>query len=794
MKTQDVLEILKIYEVVVVDKSDSRLHCEQIEKLMAAGRFKDAVFLADKVDWRKEEDNKRLIQAAEVYRKNRRYDDAINILKMAHNRKPNNKKIVFLLCEINFENKDVVTAQVYLDRYQSMTDKSDWHYDALKYKRALAYDLPVTEKIDILLDLKAKEPAAEQFRYELAVLYNQARQYAECGAECDELLILFGDDGNYARKALELKKGCLPLTDEQESLLRKLTLGDKVSDRLAKSAENVKLMNTMDMSTLDLENRLAEDIRTLKSEDSGAKRRKKPEFNTKSLQQTIPPSTQEVFFADKTEDIHFTQEMNVSNLSGYTVTPNGAGDIQEVRMPYSDDEDFDDENLSKQSSMDDLLTDWNRIKARNTENMMKNIHKDVVESTGKIFEKKKEEEKEDLYDSVTGEIPGSIWKEVDLGDEFDDDVLNQEEENAEETAEVYEENVNEQVDVTEEPIAEEDVALSASSEIEEEYAETQQEEIEVEAAEEYEDNYSLEEGTEGIELAYADPSNISVNVQNDSYDVEPDEEVEENTEEENETQEDQIEDNGKVKDLSPEERKLFAPFLYSKKMRTQIVNALENITLAAYTGNVIITTDNNDSGFALAKSIVKFVKFADTNFAGAMSKIDAEKFNTKNVTEILDKLNNGALVIERANKLSNNSLIKLTQGIYQEERGIIIFLVDTKNEIKKLLNRQRTLNDFFNIRIDIIAMNEDTLVDYGTKYALSLGYSIEEGFANLAFHKRVREAQAGNHIVTTAEVKEIIDEAVERNEKKFFSKMTRKMSKKYRDEEGRVLLCEKDFD
>lgn len=776
-----------------MDKSDSRLHCEQIEKLMAAGRFKDAVFLADKVDWRKEEDNKRLIQAAEVYRKNRRYDDAINILKMAHNRKPNNKKIVFLLCEINFENKDVVTAQVYLDRYQSMTDKSDWHYDALKYKRALAYDLPVTEKIDILLELKAKEPAAEQFRYELAVLYNQARQYAECGAECDELLILFGDDGNYARKALELKKGCLPLTEEQDSLLRKLTLGDKVSDRLAKSSENVKLMNTMDMSTLDLENRLAEDIRTLKSEDSGTKRRKRPEFNTKSLQQTIPPSTQEVFFADKTEDIHFTQEMNVSNLSGYTVTPNGAGDIQEVRMPYSDDEDFEDEDLGKQSSMDDLLTDWNRIKARNTENMMKNIHKDVVESTGKIFEKKKEEN-DKFFGSVTGEIPGSIWKEVDLGDEFDEDVpLTSEEENTEENVDAYAETMSGQDDFVAETVEKEPEMNEIVDESEETYEEPEQEVAEEPVQEENDDNSS--EGTEGTELAYADPSDIEINVKRgETYDVEPDEETSESAEEEQGTSEERIEEKDRVKDLSPEERKLFAPFLYSKKMRTQIVNALENITLAAYTGNVIITTDNNESGFSLAKSIVKFVKFADTNFAGAMSKIDAEKFNSKNVTEILDKLNNGALVIERANKLSNNSLIKLTQGIYQEERGIIIFLVDTKSEIKKLLNRQRTLNDFFNIRIDIVAMNEDTLVDYGTKYALSLGYSIEEGFANLAFHKRIREAQAGNHIVTTAEVKEIIDEAVERNEKKFFSKMTRKMSKKYRDEDGRVLLCEKDFD
>ena len=143
--------------------------------------------------------------------------------------------------------------------------------------------------------------------------------------------------------------------------------------------------------------------------------------------------------------------------------------------------------------------------------------------------------------------------------------------------------------------------------------------------------------------------------------------------------------------------------------------------------------------------------------------------------------------------MSNNSLIKITQCINQEERGILLFLVDTRKEIKHLLGRQRTLTDFFNIRIDIIAMSEDSLVDYGMKYANNLGYSIEEGFANLAFHKRVREAQAGNHIMTVAEVKEIVDEAIDNNGKNFFSKFARRVTGKLEDDNGMIMLREKDF-
>ena len=757
-----------------MDKSDSRLHIEQIEKLMAAGKYSDAAFLADKVDWRKEEDNKKLIEASEVYRKNKRYDDCINILKIAHNRKPNNKKVVYLLCEVYFEKKDVVTAQVYLDRFQSMTDRTDWHYDALKYKRALAYDLPVSEKIDILQALKKKEPAAEKFRYELAVLLEKGKKYAECAAECDELLILFGDDGTYARKSLELKKSCVDLSDDQEELLRKLTLGE-----VPEGPDNVNLMNTMEINKLDLENSLAKDIQNLKSEDNRSTvKRRKPNLNTGDLRQTIPPSNQEIFFNDHTKDLRqFTQEIDVEK---YEIKPNREDDMQEITMPadaYEEsiddilageyEEDALEENVPGQITMDDLLSDWTKIKERNTQDLKNSIHKNVVEQTGRIFEKK----------TNTGEIfedepAGSIWDEVDRVDEFEEDLSDNE---------VYEENIEAEAAYEE-----------TYEEVEETYTEAV---IEEPVAEE-----PVAEGEEAYTQESVAQPEYAGNTEEDSYDEEPDLDVvmkNDDAQEEDEEAEDEEEipeeEDGKSMDLTPEERKLFAPFLYSRQMKAQIVNALENISLASYEGNVLITCDNKESGFALAKTIVKFMKYADSNFTGAMSKITAEKFNVKNVSEVMGKLANGALVIEDANKLSNNSLIKLTQAINQEERGILLFLVDTRKEMKHLLGRQRTLTDFFNIRIDIIAMSEDSLVDYGMKYANNLGYSIEEGFANLAFHKRVREAQAGNHIMTVAEVKEIVDEAIDNNGKNFFSKFARRVTGKLEDDNGMIMLREKDF-
>ena len=493
-------------------------------------------------------------------------------------------------------------------------------------------------------------------------------------------------------------------------------------------------------------------------------------------------------------------------------------------------DDIEDDNIPGQITMDDLLSDWSKIKEKNTQNLRKSIHEDFVESTGKIFEKKKEVEEE------PEEEPGSIWKEVaDLEDEFSE--MSQESIEAmisEAKSEMPEVEFDEKpaiepeteepefaelntedavIEAVEEKAEAEEVAESAEEveEATEEAEEIAEEAAEEEAAEESDVLEFTEEVVDEEEEIVASPeesvdgaTKVIPEIKEEMLTTPAKEEKAETTEEETseedsekedsyDEEEDEKETEG-VKDLSPEERKLFSQFLHPRSMRTQIANALENISLAAYVGNVLITTDNTESGFALAKSIVKFVKFADVNFSGAMSRIDATDFNVKNIPEIFDRLNNGALVITDANKLSNNALIKLTQGINQEERGILIFLVDTRAEIKKLVNRQRTLTDYFNIKIDVIAMSEAALVDYGMKYANNLGYSIDDGFANMAFHKRVREAQAGKHSVTIAEVKEIVDEAIENNKKRRVSNLFRKMSNNLIDENGMIMLREKDFD
>lgn len=247
------------------------------------------------------------------------------------------------------------------------------------------------------------------------------------------------------------------------------------------------------------------------------------------------------------------------------------------------------------------------------------------------------------------------------------------------------------------------------------------------------------------------------------------------------------------KDLTEEEKELFRPFLYSKKMKAQILDTLDKITLAAYVGNVVITADSSETSLQLAKLIVSYVRTGDDNFSGNVAKIEAEKLNQKDMSNVFAKLVNGALLIENAGKLTSKTMRAILQELNQETNGIIVILMDKKRAMDTLMGRGAVIGEFFNARIDVLSMNVDMLVNYGIRYVYDKGYSVDD-MGRLALYKRISEMQAGNHTVTVAEVKEIMDDAMHRANKGGLSKVASIMTRKRYDENGLIILKEKDFD
>lgn len=247
------------------------------------------------------------------------------------------------------------------------------------------------------------------------------------------------------------------------------------------------------------------------------------------------------------------------------------------------------------------------------------------------------------------------------------------------------------------------------------------------------------------------------------------------------------------KDLTDEEKDLFKPFLYSKKMKAQILDTLEKITLAAYVGNVVITSDSKETSLQLAKLIVSYVRMGDDNFSGNVAKIEAEKLNKKDMSNVFAKLVNGALLIEDAGKLNSQTMRAMLQELNQEANGIIVILMDKKRAMDTLMGRGAVISEFFNARIDVLSMNVDMLVTYGIRYVYDKGYSVDD-MGRLALYKRISEMQAGNHTVTVAEVKEIMEDAMYSANKGGLSKMASIIMRKRYDENDMIILKEKDFD
>ncbi len=252
-------------------------------------------------------------------------------------------------------------------------------------------------------------------------------------------------------------------------------------------------------------------------------------------------------------------------------------------------------------------------------------------------------------------------------------------------------------------------------------------------------------------------------------------------------------DNTEHKDLTEDEKDLFKPFLYSKKMKAQILDTLEKITLAAYVGNVIITADSHETSLQLAKLIVSYVRAGDDNFSGNVAKIDAEKLNKKDMSNVFAKLVNGALLVENAGKLNSQTMRAILQELNQETNGIIVILMDKKRAMDTLMGRAAVISEFFNARIDVLSMNVDMLVTYGIRYVYDKGYSVDD-MGRLALYKRISEMQAGNHTVTISEVKEIMDDAMHHANKGGLSKMASIIMRKRYDENDLIILKEKDFE
>ncbi len=249
-----------------------------------------------------------------------------------------------------------------------------------------------------------------------------------------------------------------------------------------------------------------------------------------------------------------------------------------------------------------------------------------------------------------------------------------------------------------------------------------------------------------------------------------------------------------VRSFSQEENKLFSAYVPTKTSMKKLIAALDTLSLAAYTGNMIVTGDPGSDVMDLVKNIVKDVKAKDRNFFGKMAKVTGQDLNSskKDVSILLEQLAGGALIVEDAGSISQETMQKMLRSLNQDRWGILIILTDTKRNVRKLETENPDMEVFFNSRFDIEALDNGTLVSYGCQYARSKEYSIDE-FGKLALHTRIEDMQTSDHNVTVQDVRGIVNEAIRRANSKTPKHFMDVLFAKRYDAEDMIILREKDF-
>lgn len=464
-----------------------------------------------------------------------------------------------------------------------------------------------------------------------------------------------------------------------------------------------------------------------------------------------------------------------------------------------------EKQITGQMNIEDILAEWERKKKENLEKREEEVRQHVLQQTGAMFTEFEQAVRDGLLEKLEKE------KAADTADTVAEDTTDTDE-------------VEELEEITEQPATEEPVEeLTEAAPVEEAEQEPVEELPEEDTVEELAEEPAYEPEAEEFEEPEAEiyeQEEIVDEEQAEPEEAMDDEPVEEPTAEavesvDEETASEEIEltaeetpeageapeqperpaverDKAKVRALTREERELYAPFIQSRSAREQLVKAIDNISLAAYTGNVIITGEEGMDTLSLAKNMVREIQATDSNFSGKVAKISGHALNKKDTADTLSKLKNGALIICKASEMNDATANVLHKALQQESQGIVIILEDTKRDIDKFLEKHEKLRECFTARMDVEALSNNTLVAFGKQYAREMEYSIDE-LGELALHTRIEDMQTIDHVVTVVDVKQIVDEAINHANKKTLKHFFDVLFAKRYDDEDMIILTEKDF-
>lgn len=807
-----------------MDKYEYRVKTEQMLEYMEQKAYGKAMEIADTIDWRKVKNASMLCSVSEIYEQNEKYEKSRDVLFIAYDRTPGSRKIIYRLGILALKLGEPSEAMDCYEEFVSVAPKDPNQY-ILRYKILKAQNAPITQQIEVLEEFKKAE-YIEKWAYELAKLYDEAGMITECLEECDDLILWFSE-GKYVYQAMELKMKYKPLTPLQQEKYDQKPGGPMTPSQkfVQKLRENQLDTSTATIPTGEVKEAIKEP--QLQKQVTGQMKIEEIlaswEEKQKEVMEVIEQKRQEAE-ADKEivelksepeaatpEDVRRLMEELEGKKEDEVLEEASAsepmeaepevieGPIEEQTFAEEDFEEcFDDEIDEELEEFEELdIPEWD-------EQEMEAMTEDPVE----VIEESEEEVIEE---------PESIFEE--MSEEDAAQVLSEESEVDEETELYEEEEISRDLSEGQEEMDPEDDDEDSFDpndfeevedgydirDFEEEIAAFERERMESEEDEDDDDFDLLNETIplSRIEVAKAAATGKTGKIPVDEianalgatgtfgqgttgftvqakYDLEAQSEV------------------GLRAGLTEEQKKLFSYFVPVRGMSEQLVDVLEqdkqctNRQGTSKTGNLLIIGRKGSGKTVLAVDVVKAIQKQRKLKQGKVAIITGDSLNKKKIKEIVSKLYGGALIIEKAGRMNEKTVQRLNKAMERDTGELLIVLEEQRKPLDRLLSSNKEFRRKFTSRLEVPIFINDELVTFGQTYAKENGFKIDE-VGILALYSRIDMLQREDHVVTVAEVKEIMDEAIEHVQKTNVKKIVKRVLGKGRDDADRVILSEKDF-
>lgn len=807
-----------------MDNYEYRVKTEQMLEYMEQKAYGKAMEIADTIDWRKVKNASMLCSVSEIYEQNEKYEKSRDVLFIAYDRTPGSRKIIYRLGILALKLGEPSEAMDCYEEFVSVAPKDPNQY-ILRYKILKAQNAPITQQIEVLEEFKKAE-YIEKWAYELAKLYDEAGMITECLEECDDLILWFSE-GKYVYQAMELKMKYKPLTPLQQEKYDQKPDGPMTPSQkfVQKLRENQLDTSTATIPTGEVKEAIKEP--QLQKQVTGQMKIEEIlaswEEKQKEVMEVIEQKRQEAE-ADKEivelksepeaatpEDVRRLMEELEGKKEDEALEEASASEPMEaepevIEEPIEEqtfaEEDFEecfddeiDEELEEFEELD--IPEWD-------EQEMEAMTEDPVE----VIEESEEEVIEE---------PESIFEE--MSEEDAAQVLSEESEVDEETELYEEEEISRDLSEGQEEMDPEDDDEDSFDpndfeevedgydirDFEEEIAAFERERKESEEDEDDDDFDLLNETIplSRIEVAKAAATGKTGKIPVDEianalgatgtfgqgttgftvqakYDLEAQSEV------------------GLRAGLTEEQKKLFSYFVPVRGMSEQLVDVLEqdkqctNRQGTSKTGNLLIIGRKGSGKTVLAVDVVKAIQKQRKLKQGKVAIITGDSLNKKKIKEIVSKLYGGALIIEKAGRMNEKTVQRLNKAMERDTGELLIVLEEQRKPLDRLLSSNKEFRRKFTSRLEVPIFINDELVTFGQTYAKENGFKIDE-VGILALYSRIDMLQREDHVVTVAEVKEIMDEAIEHVQKTNVKKIVKRVLGKGKDDADRVILSEKDF-